>query len=80
MKAFTFQDNPKFHHVKHPLIEHKLAILRDEKTLTKQFVELAEEIAAHEAAKELSDKKLEVVAPDFSSEPRRKIEGDVVHQ
>ena len=29
----------------HPLIEHKLAILRDEKTGTKEFRELVSEIA-----------------------------------
>lgn len=66
MKAFTFQDNPKFHHVKHPLIEHKLAILRDEKTLTKQFVELAEEIAmllTYEATKDLPLEEVSVQTP-----------------
>ena len=31
--------------LKHPLIEHKLAILRDKKTGTKEFRELVEEIA-----------------------------------
>ena len=33
MSEFTFWNNPRFHHVKHPLIEHKLAILRKEQTI-----------------------------------------------
>lgn len=66
MKAFTFSENPKFHHVKHPLIEHKLALLRDEKTLTKQFMELAEEIAmllTYEATKDLPLEEVDVQTP-----------------
>lgn len=31
--------------IKHPLIEHKLTILRDKRTGTKEFRELASEIA-----------------------------------
>ena len=45
MEKYEFFDNPRFHLVDHPLIEHKLAILRDKETKTKQFMELAEEIA-----------------------------------
>ena len=45
MEKYEFFDNPRFHLVDHPLIEHKLTILRDKKTNTKQFMELAEEIA-----------------------------------
>ena len=66
MSTFTFRENPKFHHVKHPLIEHKLAILRDEKTLTKQFMELAEEIAmllTYEATKDLPLEEVDVQTP-----------------
>ena len=66
MSTFTFWNNPKFHYVKHPLIEHKLAILRDEKTLTKQFAELAEEIAmleTYEATKDLELEEVEVKTP-----------------
>ena len=33
------------HELKHPLITHKLAILRDKKTGTKEFRELVKEIA-----------------------------------
>ena len=56
MEKLEFYENPKFHHVQHPLIEHKLAILRDEQTNGKQFAELAEEIAmlvTYEATKDL---------------------------
>ncbi len=63
---FTFISNPKFHHVKHPLIEHKLAILRDVKTVTKQFEELAEEIAmleTYEATKDLLLEEVDVQTP-----------------
>ncbi len=66
MFEFTFWNNPKFHHVKHPLIEHKLAILRDEKTLPKQFAELAEEIAmleTYEATKDLPLEEVDVKTP-----------------
>lgn len=63
---FTFRENPKFHHVEHPLIEHKLALLRDVKTNTKQFMELAEEIAmlvTYEATKNLPLEEVEVETP-----------------
>ncbi len=66
MKEFTFWNNPRFHHVKHPLVEHKLAILRDEKTLCKQFAELAEEIAmleTYEATKDLPLEEVTVKTP-----------------
>lgn len=66
MSEFTFWNNPKFHHVKHPLIEHKLAILRNVKTPTKQFAELAEEIAmleTYEATKDLPLEEVMVETP-----------------
>ncbi len=62
----AFYSNPKFHHVKHPLIEHKLAILRDSKTNSKQFAELAEEIAmllTYEATKDLPLEEVLVDTP-----------------
>ncbi len=61
-----FYKNPKFHHVKHPLIEHKLAILRDVRTLNKQFAELSEEIAmleTYEATKDLLLEEVDVETP-----------------
>ena len=44
----------------HPLIKHKIAILRDEKTGMKEFRELIEEIATlmtYEAFKDVRQKK-----------------------
>ena len=52
--------------LKHPLIEHKLAILRDEKTGTKEFRELVSEIAmflCYEAMKDAKLEKAEVKTP-----------------
>ena len=50
----------------HPLIEHKLAILRDKKTGTKEFRELISEIGmflCYEAMKDVKLKKVEVETP-----------------
>ncbi len=66
MAQQAFYNNPRFHHVRHPLIEHKLAILRDVKTTSKQFAELAEEIAmllTYEATKDLPLEKVQVDTP-----------------
>ena len=45
METLEFYENKKFHHVRHPLIEHKLSILREVNTNVKQFSQLAEVIA-----------------------------------
>lgn len=66
MSKHDFYNNPKFHHVQHPLIEHKLAILRDVKTDTKEFASLIEEIAtlvAYEATKDLPLEDVMVETP-----------------
>jgi len=50
----------------HPLIEHKLAILRDEKTGTKEFRELISEIAmflCYEAMKDVELDQVEIKTP-----------------
>ena len=47
--------------LKHPLIEHKLAILRDKKTGTKEFRELVEEIATFLCYEALKDAELDSV-------------------
>lgn len=44
----------------HPLIEHKLAILRDKKTGTKEFRELISEIAMFLCYEAMKDVKLEI--------------------
>ena len=66
MEKYEFFDNPRFHLVDHPLIEHKLALLRDKNTTTKQFMELAEEIAmleTYEATKNLPLEDVDVETP-----------------
>lgn len=45
----------------HPLIEHKLAILRDERTGTKEFRELASEVGVFLCYKAMEDAQLEEV-------------------
>ena len=52
--------------INHPLISHKVAILRDKNTNTKQFRELVEEIATlltYEAFKDNPTKEVEVETP-----------------
>jgi len=52
--------------LKHPLIEHKLAILRDKHTGTKEFRELAKEIAmflCYEAMKDVVLEEVEIETP-----------------
>src|SRR3979409_1766675 len=52
--------------IRHPLVQHKLTILRDQKTETKHFKELVDEIAmlmAYEATSELSLEPREVATP-----------------
>lgn len=66
MEQLEFYNNPKFHHVQHPLLEHKLALLRDINTQTKQFSELVEEIAmleTYEATKDLALEDVDVQTP-----------------
>ncbi len=63
---FTFRENPNFHDVDHPLVEHKLSILRSVDTTPKQFAELAEEIAlllTYEATKNLPLEAVQVETP-----------------
>lgn len=60
----------KLHVIKHPLIEHKLTILRDKKTGTKDFRELVNEIArllAYEVSRDLPLEDIEVETPLVSS-------------
>ncbi|HZG42279.1 MAG TPA: uracil phosphoribosyltransferase, partial [Longimicrobium sp.] len=52
--------------VQHPLIRHKLAVLRDVETPTKQFKELVDEIAmlmAYEVTKDLPMQDVEIETP-----------------
>ena len=47
--------------LKHPLVEHKLAILRDKKTGTKEFREIVSELATILCYEAMKDAKLEDV-------------------
>lgn len=56
----------KFHVIKHPLIEHKLTILRDKNTGTKDFRDLVNEIArllAYEVSRDLPLEDIEIETP-----------------
>ena len=54
------------HILDHPLILHKLAIIRDKNTNTKQFREIIEELAtlmAYESFKDVPTQEIEVETP-----------------
>ena len=58
----------------HPLIQHKLSILRDEKTSVKEFRELISEIAmlmCYEATRDLPTEEVEVETPVAPAKCRR---------
>lgn len=60
--------------VKHPLVEHKLSILRDKKTGTKEFRELASEIAnilCYEAMKNAKLDECEIETPMQKTKAKR---------
>ncbi len=64
----------------HPLIRHKIAILRDKNTGTKQFRELVEEITtlmAFESFKEVPTKTVNVTTPLEKCEQEMVVEGSV---
>ena len=58
--------NEKVHILDHPLLQHKLTILRDETTGVKEFREIVSEIAAlecYEATRDLPLEDIEVKTP-----------------
>jgi uracil phosphoribosyltransferase len=57
--------------VRHPLVQHKLTILRDRRTPTKIFKELVDEIAMLMAYEATSDLPLEPVTVDTPLEPAK---------
>ena len=62
----TTPDLPTLSVVRHPLVQHKLTILRDRRTPTKIFKELVDEIAmlmAYEATADLTLEELPVETP-----------------
>lgn len=63
---YEFFRNPHFTLMNHPLIQHKLAMLRNKDTNTKDFKELAEEIAmleAYEVSRDLPLEDVDVETP-----------------
>lgn len=61
-----YKDNPRLHIMEHPLILHKLAILRNEKTGTQEFRSLVAEIATlitYEATRNMSTEPVDVQTP-----------------
>ena len=62
------------HVLDHPLIHHKLAVLRDKDTPVKEFRELISEISGlmcYEATRDLPTKEVEVVTPVATAKCRR---------
>src|SRR5690554_3927866 len=56
----------KVHVMNHPLIQHKLTLIRDKATGVKEFRELVEEVAllmAYEVTRDLSLKEVEIETP-----------------
>ena len=67
--------------IKHPLIEHKIGIMRDKKTGTKEFRELASEIAmflCYEALRDARTEQKEVETPITKTTVERVNEDDYV--
>ena len=59
-------DMEKVHVLNHPLLQHKLSILRDEKTGVKDFREVVSEVATlmcYEATRDLPMKEVEIQTP-----------------
>ncbi len=62
----NYKGNEKIQILEHPLISHKLAILRDENTGTQEFRAVGSEIASlitYEATRHLPTKEIEVTTP-----------------
>jgi uracil phosphoribosyltransferase len=61
-----YKDHPKIHIMSHPLIAHKVAILRDARTGTNEFRKVVSEIAAlmaYEATRNMPTEEVEVRTP-----------------
>ena len=66
--------------LKHPLIEHKLAILRDKKTGTKEFRELISEITVflcYEAMKDVKLEEIDVETPMGKTKGKKMKDGEM---
>ena len=63
----------KIHVLDHPLIQHKLSLIRDKETGSKEFRELVEELAllmAYEVTRDLPLKEVEIETPVPRQKPR----------
>ena len=63
----------KVHVFEHPLIQHKLSIMRSKDTGTKEFRELLEEISmlmVYEVTRDLPTQDVEVETPSASAPPK----------
>ena len=61
-----YKDHPKIHIMSHPLISHKVAILRDARTGTNEFRKVVSEIAAlmaYEATRNMPTEEVEIKTP-----------------
>ena len=61
-----FENDSKVHVLDHPLLQHKLSILRDERTGVKEFREIVSEIATlecYEATRDLPTEEVEIKTP-----------------
>lgn len=61
-----YKDNPRMHIVEHPLISHKLAILRNEATGTREFRQLVKELGTlltYEATRNMQTEPVDVKTP-----------------
>jgi uracil phosphoribosyltransferase len=66
MSILTYPDYPHFYQVTHPLIQHKVSLLRNKKISKREFKELLHEISillAYEVTKDLPMKTIEVKTP-----------------
>ena len=61
-----FENDSMVHVLDHPLLQHKLSILRDERTGVKEFREIVSEVAAlecYEATRDLPLEDVEIKTP-----------------
>ena len=61
-----FKNHPNIHIMSHPLISHKLAILRDERTGTQEFRKVVSELATlmtYEATRNMPTEEVEIKTP-----------------
>ena len=66
MSTFNFENHPRVHRVDHPLVQHKLTLMRDKNRSTQGFRRLLNEIGmllAYEVTRDLPIEMVEVETP-----------------